>query len=214
MRDEVARYVFPVFTTGVQRKQELLAGTPLDFAAVQSELAGLLQAAAETKPWIDPGGVVKGFLGVQFALTCWVDELFTDSPWRERWDPEILEYKYFRTRLRGEMFWEQCKQAELLTSTDALEVFYLCVVLGFRGNLEHLDAPGEGKLKEWCDKVRAQLDRAQPSDFELPVQITPKTYVPELQGAEQFRRMRRVLIACALALVPLLAFLVVSLQQQ
>jgi type VI secretion system protein ImpK len=213
MREEIARYVFPVFTTGVQRKQELLAGAPLDFATVQSELAGLLQATAETKPWVDPGHVVKGFLGIQFALTCWVDDLFNDSPWRERWDPEILEYKYFRTRLRGELFWEQCKLAELLTTTDTLEVFYLCVVLGFRGNLAHLDAPGEGKLKEWCDKVRGQLERSQPTDFELPVQMTPRTFVPALKGSDQFRRMRRVLIACVLALVPVFAFLVVYLNR-
>ncbi|HEX4149103.1 MAG TPA: DotU family type IV/VI secretion system protein, partial [Pirellulales bacterium] len=39
----------------------------------------------------------------------------------------------FNTRLANEQFYLKAKDASLLPGRDALEVFYVCVVLGFRG---------------------------------------------------------------------------------
>src|SRR5438874_196014 len=55
MRAEIVRLVFPVFTIGLQRRQELLAGVPLEIDVVQKELVGLVQATTQTAAW---GGAV------------------------------------------------------------------------------------------------------------------------------------------------------------
>jgi type VI secretion system protein ImpK len=41
--------------------------------------------------------------------------------------------QYFNTRLRFERFWVRAQEATTLERRDALEVYYVCVVLGFRG---------------------------------------------------------------------------------
>ena len=75
MRPEIARLVFPVLTTGLLRKQELIGGVALELAEVQKELAGLLQATSQTEAWVHPGRFGKDFLGIQYALACWLDFL-------------------------------------------------------------------------------------------------------------------------------------------
>ena len=41
--------------------------------------------------------------------------------------------EYFKSRSRFEKFWVLAREATTLERRDALEVYYVCVVLGFRG---------------------------------------------------------------------------------
>jgi type VI secretion system protein ImpK len=56
-------------------------------------------------------------------------------PWsgRDWWESNSLEFALFKSRDRATKFYAKAKQAAELTRRDALEVFYLCVVMGFRG---------------------------------------------------------------------------------
>ena len=45
----------------------------------------------------------------------------------------MLEFAYFKSRERATQFFLHAKEAAQLSSRNALEVFYICVVLGFRG---------------------------------------------------------------------------------
>src|SRR2546423_8718394 len=107
MRAEIVRLVFPVLTTGLQRRQELLAGVPLEIAVVQKELVGLVQATTQTAAWVHPGRFGDSFLGIPYALACWLDEIFTaeDSPWRTQWVERKLEWELFNSADRAWMFW-------------------------------------------------------------------------------------------------------------
>jgi type VI secretion system protein ImpK len=71
----------------------------------------------------------------KYALICWVDEVLIDAPWEGRnwWYENAMEVEIFRTRSANEQFYERAKLAASLSKKDALEVFYVCVVLGFRG---------------------------------------------------------------------------------
>jgi type VI secretion system protein ImpK len=71
----------------------------------------------------------------KYGIVSWIDEMLVDSPWegREWWSNNILEVEFFNTRLCNEQFYLKAKQAATLPRRDALEVFYNCVVLGFRG---------------------------------------------------------------------------------
>ncbi len=71
----------------------------------------------------------------RYAIVSWIDEMLVDSPWEdaEWWSNNILEVELFNTRLCFEQFYVQAKEAATLPQRDALEVFYICTMLGFRG---------------------------------------------------------------------------------
>ncbi len=71
----------------------------------------------------------------KYALVCWIDDLLIEAPWEGRnwWKENALEVEAFNTRVRATEFFVKANNASNLTRRDALEVFYVCVVLGFRG---------------------------------------------------------------------------------
>jgi len=71
----------------------------------------------------------------KYALVSWIDEMLVDIPWKGQawWSDNVLEVEVFQTRLCSERFYLRAQEASTLSRRDALEVFYVCVVLGFRG---------------------------------------------------------------------------------
>jgi len=78
----------------------------------------------------------------RYALISWIDEMLgVEAPWphREWWQSNTLEWEAFKTQDRSEQFYLKAKEAGALRQKDALEVFYVCVVLGFRGLYRYPD---------------------------------------------------------------------------
>lgn len=70
----------------------------------------------------------------KYALVTWVDEVVVDAGFTgDWWENNTLEYRNFRTHVRADRFFEEARKAGQMQLRNALEVFYLCVVLGFRG---------------------------------------------------------------------------------
>jgi type VI secretion system protein ImpK len=71
----------------------------------------------------------------KYALAAWTDEMLVDAPWdgRDWWSNNVLEMELFNSRECYDRFYILAKEASTLATRDALEVFYICVVLGFRG---------------------------------------------------------------------------------
>jgi len=72
----------------------------------------------------------------KYALVSWIDEVLIEAPWergRNWWKEHSLEWAYFGTNSCFERFFVLADAAATLTEKDALEVFYVCLVLGFRG---------------------------------------------------------------------------------
>jgi type VI secretion system protein ImpK len=71
----------------------------------------------------------------KYALAAWTDEMLVDAPWdgRDWWSNNVLEMELFSSRECYDRFYILAKEASSLPTRDALEVFYICVVLGFRG---------------------------------------------------------------------------------
>lgn len=80
-------------------------------------------------------GELNGWELAKYALAAWVDDVLIEAPWdgRDWWENNSLEFAYFKTRDRATEFFLKSKQAADLSRRDILEVFYVCVVLGFRG---------------------------------------------------------------------------------
>ena len=71
----------------------------------------------------------------KYGLICWIDEVLIAADWPGStwWNEYSLESSMFNQRERNEQFYVWARSAAELTRRDALEVFYLAVILGFRG---------------------------------------------------------------------------------
>lgn len=71
----------------------------------------------------------------RYALVAWIDEVLIDSGGHiaDRFREKPLEFELYESSKREVEFFLKAKEARELSGRDALEVFYLCVVLGFRG---------------------------------------------------------------------------------
>lgn len=170
-----AQTVLPVFRHGLLIKEKQRRGEPCKMSEEQAELKRLLRQV-EISPQAASPQATDVFLGIRYPLVCWLDEIFIvddDSPWRGEWKNQILEFDQFGRRNRAYEFWEQARLAEASGDANALEVFYLCVMLGFRGDKRE-DFNG---LLEWKENVKDRIVQGQSFDWpdkpqELPVPPT------------------------------------------
>jgi type VI secretion system protein ImpK len=224
---EIAQLVHSVLNYAVELKARLDRGEEPDFDAQQAELKDRLLSDYEARRWPEYGGEPpreRGtlaarsaadarpdnsgqFLGIRYALVCWLDELFTcHSPWAAAWNEHKLEVDLYGSNDRAWRFWEQAKLAQSRPGNDALEAFYLCVALGFRGELR--EQP-EG-LQVWTNHAKTRLGKVQEPAWPLAAAIEPPTRVPPLRGRERLRRMVLCGWLTLLALIPLAAYCLVS----
>lgn len=218
MNEQLANLVHPVLRYGLRLKDRLLRGETMTLDTEQTNLKALLLTELEAEQVPDFGGEAlperaeeepaarsDSFLGVRYALTCWLDELFIiNSPWEQEWTERKLESVLYGTNDRAWRFWQQARLAENRPSTDALEVFYLCVMLGFRGQLR--ESPDQ--LRSWCSGVLRRLTVR--GDWPGPPDLEPPTQVPPLHGATRFRHALYFASMVILLLIPLAAFLLVQ----
>jgi type VI secretion system protein ImpK len=202
MRHELAAVVYPVLAHGLRLRERLRRGEGPDPAAEQERLTGLLGPDAGAARLPEYGGDGQRFLGARYALACWLDELFVADPsWGPRWAERPLEVALFETNDRARNFWSQAGLARDRPDTDALEAFYLCVMLGFRG-----EGPGGEGLPAWREAVEARLAAAQPPDWpEKPEEFKPQGAAAPWRGRERLRRVTALLLAVAALLVPAVA---------
>lgn len=71
----------------------------------------------------------------KYALVVWIDDVLIDSRWEHNrsWAEPLLEFEIYGTSHASTQFYTEAEEARRLPKSDALEVFYVCVVLGFRG---------------------------------------------------------------------------------
>ncbi|MDC0935258.1 DotU family type IV/VI secretion system protein [Pirellulales bacterium] len=140
----------------------------------------------------------------KYALVSWVDEMLVDALWdgREWWSNNVLEIDLFNSRQCNEEFFVKAQQATARTGRDALEVFYVCVILGFRG-LYHesttsreialaLNLPAE--LKDWTRQAAMSIRLGQGR----PPLSDPGA---EIEGAAPLRPRARVVWPWLVALL-------------
>lgn len=222
MQEEIAKLVHPVISYGLDLKARLDDGDEPMLDVEQAALKGLLLGEAEARRWSSFGGDIRPspidgpteparraeqFLGIRYALVCWLDELFTvNSPWETAWNERKLEVALYGTNDRAWKFWDQARQAETRPETDPLEVFFLCVMLGFTGELRE----DPDRLAAWVAAAQSRVTGARGRDWSPPLDLDPPTFVPPLRGRE---RMQYLLITGAVTLtilVPALVFLIVQ----
>lgn len=215
MRDDIANLVYPVINHALALKARLARGERPNIQTEQAALKGLLGSATQASPWGTDGAPVHvstsggrgGFLGIRYALTCWLDEIFVDSSWGGEWNEQKLEQALYHSNLRYEKFWEQARYAESMPGSDATEAFLLCVLLGFRGNLG--EQPDQ--LRQWVEVARTRVGKTQGAPAPTVPEGTMEPSVPVLPWADRYGQMVKIVSIGILCLIPILAFLLVVL---
>jgi type VI secretion system protein ImpK len=195
MNPSSARFIFPIINDALDLHDRIGRGGVLDIEAEQRRLLDRFRLDGEARRTPDLAGDGLSFLGVRYALACWVDELFivhSEPSWADLWKERILELALFGTRDSAWKFWEQLDLALRRPGTartagpvgpDALETFFLCLALGFRGR--YFDDPA--RVREYFEDLRSQASRS--SAWSSPRDLGVRTDVEPLAGRDELRRV-------------------------
>ena len=164
MNDAFAQAVGPVFQYMVDFPPRLARGEAPQLHEVREDLLALLSEAEQRATTRELAG---DFALAKYALVYWLDEVLINSSWSHAadWREHILEWEFYRERLAGEEFYERAREAETLARPDALEVYFLCVALGFQGKYTH----NLRDLQKWTERLYTRIATVnQPPDRFLP----------------------------------------------
>jgi len=145
----------PVFELVLKLRAETLAPTSSLRPAAQQLLAAMEQRGSTLRH------SERQIQSVKFALAAFIDEtvMTTSSPLREEWEKFPLQLEYFGEQLAGVKFFERLDELvkQIETEADVVEVYYLCMLLGFKGKYK---VYMEDQLQELIKTTAAQLKRA------------------------------------------------------
>jgi type VI secretion system protein ImpK len=129
MTPEFAKAIDPVFLGVLGLLDRIGRDEPLNAEEERVRIRGALDQAEAMLGQGDDWQVAK------YGLVAWIDEVLIDASWsgRDFFREKTFEYEEFTSNERAWMFYTKAQEAEGLRNRDALEVFYLGVMLGFRG---------------------------------------------------------------------------------
>jgi type VI secretion system protein ImpK len=129
MTPKLARAVDPIFLYTLELLDRIARHQPVSPQEEQLRLRALIDQADALL------GAEPEWDAAKYALVSWVDEVLVDTPWdgQDWWSNNVLEVALFNSRLCNERFYLRAVESTALSRRDALEVYYVCAVLGFRG---------------------------------------------------------------------------------
>ena len=137
MKPEYAAAVYPIINFVLKKEQKLIDKYDSPENVAESDVRKIQE---EIKTQIDNRGAdLEGRDEwdnyAKFALVAWIDSVMIANPFfGHHWRDLILEVRYFRTGGAAEdEFFKKCEKAKRREYKNAVEVFFLCFCLGFRG---------------------------------------------------------------------------------
>jgi type VI secretion system protein ImpK len=146
----------------------------------------------------------------RYAVVALIDETVMrhEGPLREYWSNRPLQTQFFEENLAGERFFERLAALRSDTKRRAvLRIFYLCLLLGFRGKYQVRGS--ELELLEIEDSVRSELQKARAIPAEL--QLSPYGRRPYERLVDTRRNQLLVVLAAISSCVAGLAYVAMRL---
>jgi len=157
----------------------------------------------------DAGFDAETCRNAKFALVAFLDEAVTGVSFsdKEMWLTNPLQSELFGLNSAGEDFFRRLDDLRRRPNENlpVLEVYYLCLVLGFKGKY-HLDNP-EG-LRQLVEETKADIIRTKERRFQLP--LSPHGAPEEKLAEIVTRKLPAWLVAAAAGGIAVLFFLVLS----
>ncbi len=178
MTDAFTDVVAPVIQGVIDFQDGLLRGKHPTVEEQKRTLIDLLNWSEDRAGRTSPE-VARDFELAKRALVYWIDEILITSSWShaQEWTNHILEFYLYRESAAAVRFYEKAIEAEKRDSTDPLEIFFLCVALGFRGDL----ASDEEEIGRWAGRVHERITEGTKH---------PEQYLPEPPVSQQERELR------------------------
>jgi type VI secretion system protein ImpK len=143
----------------------------------------------------------------KYAICAFIDEMILTSSWglKDSWADKPLQLAYFNEFSAGEEFYNKVDTLRGGKNNTVLEVFYLCLALGFRG--KYVDLQGMEKKKVLMDTMLRELRGTAPAPGSAG--LSPGWQPPDaLPGiVKQFPAW---FVATACVLVVILMFILLS----
>lgn len=192
MTPEFADLVNPIFHHTLQLIDRLRGGETFDLSIEHSQFRNQFSKAEAAAS--QPGCAVKleEFQLAKRALVYWVDEVLTLN--EPNWENHSLEWHYYKHYDRAWLFYVDAETKARRSSADVIEVFYLCLVLGFEGDIADgfhrvgqpipQEKTEEQARSEWAEKLAREIPekqkRREPTKPSLEGDVRP------LWGASMF----------------------------
>ncbi len=156
---------------------------------------------------------------VKFALVAFLDETMlspqNNFPLREEWERNPLQLEYFKEHLAGVKFFERLDAMleNIEQEADVVEIYYLCLLLGFKGkyNIYLLEAELKDVVANVAERLR-QIDRLRPIALSAHWQATDQPDVPPEEPL--FPRWLKIAAPAALVLMLVTYFVLYLLLQR
>ena len=130
----------------------------------------------------------------KYALAAFVDEAVLNSSWsyRERWADNPLQLEYFGTYLAGEIFYDKLEDLRMRErpKPDLLEIYYLCLLLGFKGKY---GIGGQERLRSLIANLAQELKKGKSSTTE---HFSPHWMISDGRNKSTNRLPRWIVLTC------------------
>ncbi|HEY6556244.1 MAG TPA: DotU family type IV/VI secretion system protein [Polyangiaceae bacterium] len=157
-------------------------------------------------------GVAEADLAeARYAFVAFIDEQILKSSWagRTEWMSQPLQLLLYRENTAGENFFVRMRA--LLHDgrrPAALEAYYLCLALGFRGAYER--AGDIGPIATFLESAREQLGKRLPTASTL----SPNARLPDRAPAEKFSKSPLLLLLAGSVAVTVIVLVALSLSMR
>jgi type VI secretion system protein ImpK len=139
-----------------------------------------------------------------FAVVAFLDEVILSShdPCRNEWAQKPLQEDLFGVSIAGELFFSRVEKllarAESAEVADMLEVYYLCLLLGFEG--KYAIGGGKAELHVIADRIRQRIAHVRGERGQLsPEAGLPQEYAAPVQPDALANRLRLASIGAGAA---------------
>ncbi len=184
MRNEIADFVYPIIERIMSVKQRLDNQEVLSIDEEQLILTRLLTQetkTVQTQNVMNEKDYRPSFDELRYAMVCLIDEFFINSTcWSHDWNERKLESRRYSTNDRAWKFWKCANHALSVGDADTVEVYLVCVILGFRGQMVD-DRQG---LNDWFQRTERFVEARRCRLYPEPASGEPRTFVPPLYGRQ------------------------------
>lgn len=155
MGTQLSCVVDPIFEIGISILERIESNISLDYEREHAAILELFTRADSL------AGEDSSWRLARYALAVWIDEICLSLPWNgsQWWQSNILEMELFQSRICNVRFFELAKQAASYRDRQSLDVFYCCVVLGFRGMYASAEClPKQSSVEEFPATLQKWLE--------------------------------------------------------
>ena len=140
----------------------------------------------------------------KYAIAAFIDEMILTSSWplKESWADKPLQLAYFNDFSAGEELYNKIEVLRGAKKSSVLEVYYLCLALGFRG--KYVDLQGMEKKKVLMDTMLREIRGTAPAGAALSPSWQPPDALP---GIVKYFPAWFVAAACGLLVILLFILL-------